>query len=72
MDLAAIERQALQLSPTDRALLVDHLLQSLEDPTVLHAWADESADRIAAYDRGEIEARDARDVISAVRSNLPR
>lgn len=29
MELAVIEKQALQFSPSDRALLADHLLQSL-------------------------------------------
>lgn len=72
MDLALIEKQALQLSPTDRALLADHLLQSLEDPSVLQAWAEESADRVAAYDRGEIQARDADEVIAEIRAGLSR
>ena len=72
MDLAVIEKQALQLSPTDRALLADHLLQSLEDSSVLEAWVSESADRMAAYDRGEIQARDAGDVVSDIRASLSR
>ena len=72
MDLAVIEKQALQLSPTDRALLADHLLQSLEGSSVLEAWVSESADRMAAYDRGEIQARDAGDVVSDIRASLSR
>ena len=72
MELAVIEKQALQLSPSDRALLADHLLQSLEDPAVLQSWLSESADRMAAYDRGEIEAREASVVVSDIRSSLSR
>ena len=72
MDLVAIEKQALQLSPTDRALLADHLLQSLEDPAVLQSWVNESADRMAAYNRGEIKAREAGDVLSSIKMSLSR
>ena len=70
MELAVIEKQALQFSPSDRALLADHLLQSLEDPAVLQAWLTVSADRMAAYDRGDIEAREASDVVSDIRASL--
>ena len=72
MDLAVIEKQAMQLSPTDRALLADHLLRSLEDPSVLEAWVKESVDRMAAYDRGEVGARDAEAVVADVRAGLSR
>ena len=72
MDLAVIEKQALALAPSERALLAEHLLQSLEDPSVLPAWVSESADRLAAYDRGEIEARDAEDVVADIRASLPQ
>ena len=38
----AIETEALQLSPTDRARLVERLIASLDiDPTVEEAWATE-------------------------------
>lgn len=70
MDLAIVEKQGLQLSPADRALLADHLLRSLEDPAILKAWVSESADRLTAYDRGEIQARDAEAVIRDVRAGL--
>jgi len=70
MDLVAIEKQALQLCPADRALLADHLLQSLEDPAILQSWVNESADRMAAYDQGEIRAREAGDVLSNVKASL--
>lgn len=70
MDLVAIEKQALQLSPADRALLADHLLQSLEDPAILQSWVSESTQRMEAYDQGEIRAREAGDVLSSVRVSL--
>lgn len=59
MELAVIKKQALQLCPSDRALLADHLLQSLKDSAVLQSWLSESADRMAAYDRGDREDREA-------------
>ncbi len=70
MKLAILEKQALQLSAPDRAILADHLLQSLEDPSIRSAWDRESADRLAAYDRGEVAARDAEDVIADARNSL--
>jgi len=72
MDLAVIEKQALELPPAERALLAEHLLQSLEDPSVLSAWAVESADRLAAYDCGEIEGRDAEEAVADIRASLSK
>lgn len=50
---------ALALSGEERATLADQLLQSLEEPDqqeVDRSWAREAEDRIAAYERGEIQA----------------
>lgn len=70
MDLAILEKQALRLKPEERAVLADHLLQSLEEESVLSAWLKESADRMAAYDRKELEAFDAEETLAELRAEL--
>lgn len=54
--------EALELSPMDRAALVEELLSSFDFPArqeVDALWAQEAEDRIEAYDRGEIPASSA-------------
>lgn len=48
------------LSPTERAELVERILATLDgtDPRLDELWAAEGADRLSAYDRGEIAAHD--------------
>lgn len=70
MELAFIEKNALALAPKDRVLLAEQLLKSVEDPSILSAWVNESETRIAAFDRGEIEAHDAEAAIADIRSSL--
>ena len=56
-----LEQKALSSSVSYRAYLADKLLSSLDVPgqaEVDEAWAKESEDRIAAFERGEIEAVD--------------
>ena len=55
-------RLALNLPPMERAALVEQLLRSFDsEPTITvkieAAWAAESRDRMAAYERGEMTAR---------------
>jgi len=55
---------ALALSPLERAALIEELMRSFDGDPAAHAaiqaaWVAESQDRIAAYQRGEIPARDA-------------
>lgn len=42
----------------ERAALADDILASLEpvDPGIMELWAAEAEDRVAAFERGEIEA----------------
>lgn len=70
MNRVALEEQALRLSPADRAILAENLLQSLESPSVVASWIRESADRVAAYDRGEIRVREAEAVLASIRAEL--
>jgi putative addiction module component (TIGR02574 family) len=55
-----LTEQASLLPPTERAQLVEGILQSLDatDPSLDQIWAEEAKDRLAAYRRGELEALD--------------
>lgn len=58
------------LTPEDRSRLVDMLLESLhEDPLaeVEAAWDEEVERRLAAYDRGEIQAIEGEEVLAKAR-----
>lgn len=65
---------ALKLPASERAVLADELLHSLDktDPAIDALWAKEAEDRLAAYDRGEIEAIDAEAVLAEMRERLKR
>jgi len=60
-------REALDLPPVDRAELVEQVRASFEFPArqeIDAAWAKEAQDRIDAYERGEIEAVPAEEVLT--------
>lgn len=59
-------RQALQLSPHDRAALVEVLITSLDkpDPGLDSLWLKEAESRMAAYRAGELGAVDAEEVFA--------
>jgi len=63
---------ALKLPASERAVLADELLHSLNktDPEIDALWAKEAEDRLAAYDRGEIEAIDADAVLAEMHERL--
>ncbi|WP_323016278.1 addiction module protein [Castellaniella sp.] len=62
----SILKDALRLSPNDRAALVESLIGSLDqpDPSVDALWVQEAQDRIAAYHSGELTAIDAKTAFS--------
>lgn len=64
--LEQLEDQALSLSPEERAKLAEVMLESLNAPLadIEDAWAHEIEQRVAAYDRGEIQAYAAKDVFA--------
>jgi putative addiction module component (TIGR02574 family) len=69
-DLAkALGAQARELSPSDRIALVEDVLDSLDrtDSQLDELWAAEAKDRLAAYRRGELAARDLNDIIAKYR-----
>jgi putative addiction module component (TIGR02574 family) len=55
-----------KLTLTERAELVDDLLSDLADPDVAleSSWSAEAADRLAAYDRGEIKGITLSDLVA--------
>jgi len=64
-----ILREALQLSPPERAELVEGLLQSLSqapDPVVDAAWRNEAESRIDAYESGDLTADAAESVFRRI------
>lgn len=68
--------QAKQLSPVDRAELLECLLSSLDepiDPSVDRAWSKEAEDRLGAYRAGKLTSTPARDVFGRInREDGPR
>jgi hypothetical protein len=65
----ALGQQARELSPDDRIALVDEVLDTLErvDPRIDRLWAKEAEERLAAYRRGEIAAKDLSAIIAKYR-----
>jgi len=64
-----ILREALGLSPEDRAEIVERLLASFQtppDPLLDDLWAREAEDRLDAYDRGELGAVPAEEVFARI------
>ena len=62
-------KSVLDLSPVERAEMVEQILASFEFPTrrdVDHAWAREVEDRIDAFDRGDIGSTSASEVFKDI------
>jgi len=56
--------QALELPARERAIVAEQLLLSLDQPSpeIDAIWASEVEDRLAAYEKGEVEAVHLSDV----------
>ena len=65
---AEILREILTLPAAERAELAENILESLEpdDPEIERLWAIEAEDRVAAFERNEIEAVSAYDVFREI------
>ena len=64
-----ILREALGLTPIDRAELVEQILASFDFPArqdIDAAWAQEAEDRIDAYKRGEFGSSPATEVFKDI------
>ena len=65
-----ILEQVLALAPEERAKVAEFLYLSLDDgagPPLSEAWAREIESRLAAYERGEVEAIPAEEVFAELR-----
>ena len=67
--LKELEEASRKLDPEERAKLAEVLLESLHEPLseVEAAWATEVEERVAAYDRGELQTYPAEDVLAEAR-----
>lgn len=66
-----LAQRGKQLPREDRERLVDELLASLNEPAAAQldaAWSAEIERRLAAYDRGEIQALSADEVFAKARA----
>ncbi len=71
--LQEIEMQAMHLDQSERALLAEHLIASLDtgkDEDVEALWIREAESRYASYEQGRLSASPAREVLEQARSNL--
>ena len=68
--LAELEQQACTLLPEERAQLAEVLLESLHDSSLSEIeseWEREIENRVAAFDRGEVQTYPAEDVFAEAR-----
>jgi hypothetical protein len=71
--LKECEEQAMQLPVEERAMLVEHLISSLDDLDAAEnerMWVEEAAVRYEAYKRGEVESYPAKETIREIRDSL--
>lgn len=69
MHVEALEAEALQLPPAERALLVQTLIASLDAETgVEEAWAEEVERRHAQIESGEAQMMPGPETLTAIRA----
>jgi putative addiction module component (TIGR02574 family) len=71
--LSDIERDAMELTPRERAILVERLLATLDpgdDTDTEELWLQEAEKRYAEYRAGKIASRSADQVIKEARQRL--
>ena len=68
-----ILQEMLSMPPEESTELVNSILASLEpsDPGILELWAIEADDRVAAFERNEIEAVSADSVFEEIDRERP-
>ncbi|NQX02126.1 addiction module protein [bacterium] len=74
MEAEILEAEALKLPEYERALLVDHLQQSLSGGTIqyLDEHLEESKARFEAYKSGAVIALDGDTAVSSIRARLQK
>jgi putative addiction module component (TIGR02574 family) len=75
MTAAAVKNEALNLSPTERAQLIDALWDSLASDEIKAreaAWAEESERRVEAVKTGKLKTFDAKEVMSELRERFKK
>ena len=67
-----ILKEALTLSPSEKAQLIDKLISTLDksDKEIDELWAKEAEDRIEAYDQGRIKAISLEKVLQEYRQSI--
>lgn len=72
MDAAIIEKEALNLSEPERALLADRLLQTVgsENEARLEKWANEAEHRLEAIRKGQLKTDDGDAVMARLRARV--
>jgi putative addiction module component (TIGR02574 family) len=68
-EIKRLIEQARALPPQDRIALVEDVLDSLDrtDPDIDRLWTREANNRLAAYRRGELAAKDLGDIVAKYR-----
>ena len=73
MDSAILAKEALQLTPFEKAQIIDVLWQSLDpakQKSVDRAWLAESRNRLQAFRAGELKALDGGETLRSITSEL--
>lgn len=73
MDLKTFEAEAMALPVSQRAILAQHLLASLDDVEEQEneaLWLEEAGRRYEAYKAGSLSARNAFEAINEMRARL--
>ena len=75
MSLASIQKEIIQLNPTERAMLIDLLWESLDEARIKEIeakWGTESEDRIDAFERSELSVVDGPAALRELRLLTPK
>jgi putative addiction module component (TIGR02574 family) len=73
LKIKEIEEKALGLTSSGRALLVEHLMSSLddeEDPEAERLWIEEAERRYKEYKQGKIQGKSAELAFKEARSKI--
>jgi hypothetical protein len=74
MDFPVLEKEALLLRDSERALLADRLLAGLQTgyDSLRQKWIEESESRLRAYESGLVSALDGPETMASLRAKFAR